>query len=259
MRTEFLLFATTALALITGCIHPFRTIYCSNETVTYASTPSGTFDRVEFAQACEAVITQGDAYSVAIELSENISNHLDIDKEGQLVRFSLNNSYTYHNLTFKVVITMPEIKSVEASGASSVSITGFSTDNGFSSRLSGSSSLIGDIECSTATFNFSGASTATVSVVCDAMTLDLSGASKITTKGSTGNIVCEASGASILNLREQPCADVRVNLSGASIMYASPSGTMSGDLSGASKLYYYGTPIVGTFDLSGASTVRKAQ
>ena len=256
IRSLFIIFLITVI--IPCCISPFGVIHCSDETVEFSGKPIGTFSQLEFQQACHASITAGDSYSVVIVISENISNHLDIDKEGQLVRFSLHSGYTYENLTFKVSITMPVLKSVHAGGASTVALSGFETSDGFSAELSGASKLDGDLECGPAAFTLSGASTLTGTITCSDMTLDLSGASRIETDGKARNISCEASGASTVKMRNQRCGDMSLNLSGASSMHASPSGAIHGELSGASVFYYYGSPTVGKFDLSGGSTVRKA-
>ncbi|MBN1759358.1 MAG: DUF2807 domain-containing protein [Chitinispirillaceae bacterium] len=260
MKTPALLFGPIAVILVaaTGCVNPFQTYYCSDDTVTYASTPITTFSTVEFAQQCEATITQSDSFWLSVEINENISEHLDIDKNGSRVRFSLRNNYTYQNLTFKVAIGMPVLDGVDASGASKVTVSGFSSERNFVAELSGASSLQGDIACDNARFNLSGASKGSISLECNALGIDLSGASILECNGSAGNITCDVSGASNLKLKKLPCNNVSVDISGASHMYTSPAGTISGDVSGASMLYYYGSPNMGSIDVSGASAVRKA-
>ena len=252
------LLATTVL-ITTGCIHPFQSIYCSDETVTVSTVPTATFTEVEFSQQCEAVVTKSDSFTLTIEISENIREHLDVEKVGSRVRFSLQENCTYQNLTFKVTIGMPELDEVEASGASSVTIGGFESEREFTANLSGASTLDGSIVCGNASLALSGASRAKLSIDCGTVDFNISGASTIECNGTGGDLRCDVSGASKLRLRDLSCEDVAVDLSGASSMYTSPSGTIRGELSGASMLYYYGSPTLGSCTISGASAVRKAE
>ncbi len=259
MKKIAILTTLTAVFLITtGCIHPFQSIYCSDETVTVSSLPTTTFTEVAFSQQCEAVVQRSDSFTLNIEISENIRDHLDVEKDGSRVRFSLQNSCTYQNLTFRVTVGMPVLDNVEANGASSVEIDGFDSDRSFGADISGASTLKGSIVCGDAALSLSGASRATLSIDCGDVEFNISGASRIECSGNAGDLGCDVSGASNLKLRNLSCEDVAVDLSGASSMYTSPMGTIRGDLSGASTLYYYGSPTIGSFDISGASAVRKA-
>jgi len=85
--------------------------------------------------------------------------------------------------------------------------------------------------------------------------LNLSGASQLTLDGSAGNLELEASGASKLELAAFSLNDVDLVLSGASQGAVNLSGRLDLDLSGASILYYQGTPQLGRVDISGASTL----
>lgn len=227
-----------AAAAFTGCFFPNAIVQGSEETVVATSTETG-FTGVSVENACEATITRGDAYSVSIEINENIESHLDIENSNGTLYISLDDNHIYNNLTFKVTITMPGLERVSGSGASEIEMSGFDSDGPLSVDLSGASELAGDIGCTDAAFELSGASTVAIS-------------------GSADDITCNASGASTLDLRDFTCVDADIDLSGASDMRVNASGTIGGDLSGASEVYYYGSPTVGTFDVSGASEVKKA-
>jgi hypothetical protein len=233
---KFFLFPVTMIALLTGCNNDV--IYCSDDTVTLTSSKSD-FTRVSVDNACMATVTAGDTWSVVVEISEDAEEYLTIVSSGSEIRFSLDDQYSYRNLRFRVSVIMPELSGVSGSGASDYTIEGFSSDVPCIIDLSGASTLIGNLDCGN-------------------MSIFLSGASKVALEGScAGNVLCEASGASIINLRDFPCVDSRIELSGASIMRVAPSGKLSGALSGASILYYYGDPDISSIDISGASLLEK--
>ena len=59
-----------------------------------------------------------------------------------------------------------------------------------------------------------------------------------------------------LALGETP-ADANVEASGASEVTVNASGRLDADASGASDVYYLGSPILGRIDTSGASSVER--
>jgi hypothetical protein len=85
----------------------------------------------------------------------------------------------------------------------------------------------------------------------------LSGASRISLEGSGADLDVNASGASVVELGNFLCNDADIDLSGASRATVNASDTLSVTLSGASTLYYYGTPTLGSLTVSGGSTIHK--
>jgi len=71
--------------------------------------------------------------------------------------------------------------------------------------------------------------------------------------GGAGCAQIDVSGASDADLRDFATSDTSVLLSGASKAWVMATGLLEGDLSGASRLYYYGQPTLGSMHLSGAS------
>jgi hypothetical protein len=131
---------------------------------------------------------------------------------------------------------MPELTGLDLSGASQATIAGFKSSNDLSVDLSGSSSLVGDIEAAKTNFDLSGGSDANLS-------------------GSGQETTIDAAGGSQIDLSDFPVADVTVNAGGGSTATVNSSGKLNADASGASQIYYLGDPILGEIDTSGASTV----
>jgi hypothetical protein len=177
--------------------------------------------------------------STTITGSGNVE-YLEVVKQGNTLKIGLEPGrvFSVRKATLEAEVTMPELAALQMSGASHVTITGFTSTKAFDVNLSGASDLSGDIEAGDATF-------------------DASGASRVTLNGSARNATVEGSGASQIDLSDFAVADAKVKLSGASTATVNPSGTLDVDASGASDVYYLGSPTLGNIDTSGASSIQR--
>lgn len=238
MKNSYLVALCFCLLIsLVSCIHSIDYIHGSDETVSLVN-PTTDFDAVSVSNKCEAVFYEADTFAIEVTINKNIEPHLNIQKYGHHMRIFLDEGYHYRNLTFKVAIYLPVLREVTASGASKINLSGFTNDQRLTVNLSGASSLSGSIYCGD--FN-----------------LVSSGASTVTLQGGAQNIGCKSSGASRIHFDHFPCNDLYLDLSGASKMYARPGGIISGELSGASALYYYGNPTLGSIHISGASVLKR--
>ena len=57
-------------------------------------------------------------------------------------------------------------------------------------------------------------------------------------------------------MTDVPVEDADVNLSGASEVTINVRGVLDIEMSGASRLYFYGNPTMGDTDVTGASTIK---
>ena len=89
----------------------------------------------------------------------------------------------------------------------------------------------------------------------DLAALEASGASDIYATGSVTSYRLHASGASEVDLRNLEAVDIDVDISGASDVGLFATGTVRGDVSGASDVKVHGDPISVLIDSSGASSV----
>jgi hypothetical protein len=162
-----------------------------------------------------------------------------VTKDGDWLRINLEPGFSLrgHN-TLRATITLPELTGLNVSGASHATITGFKSANEIVAEVSGASSLKGDLESGNGRFVVSGASS-----------LDLDG------KGR--DVKLRVTGASKADLSRFSAADVDVDLSGASHVTVNAEGRLDASASGASKLYYVGSPTMGRINTSGASTIER--
>ena len=125
-----------------------------------------------------------------------------------------------------------------ASGASNFLIEDLLTANTVSVHLSGASYFSGDLEV-------------------NHVSASLSGASNVEITGSADSFDVSASGASNINDYDFITDDLDVDLSGASNVWLTVNHELSVRASGASNVYYRGTGVVVSQNLSGASHIVK--
>jgi len=229
-----------ALTLLAGCtLARVTSITGSGNVVTQEETLTG-FDKVDVSHAFEVEVSQGEAFSVVVHIDDNLVQHLRVDKRGRTLEVGLRpgRMFNIRQATMQAEVTMPELTGVELSGASHATLTGFKSTKALEVDLSGASSLRGDIEAGNVRF-------------------DLSGASDVTLTGSGRDVAIDASGASEVDLAGFPMDDADVDLSGASEATVNPSGRLNVDASGASDVYYLGSPTLGRIDESSGSQIRR--
>lgn len=193
------------------------------------------FEGVMTDHAFNIAITQGETYAVSVTVDENVIDRLTVEKDGDTLVIGFTRGLiTVH--TLQAEITMPRLSGVNASGASTVALVGFSGGMAFNGVVSGASRITGDMSAARTV-------------------LELSGASNVTLRGESDSLDATASGASKLNLGELAVRSATVNLSGASSALVNVSEALDATASGASTVAYLGNPQVRA-DTSGASTVK---
>ena len=213
------------------------TVVGSGDIVTVEESISG-FDRLDISHTFDVDIIQSQTYSLVVELDDNLVEYLVIEQRGDTLVLSLEDNQSYNRITLKALISMPTLRALEASGASDVKFTQFSSSNPFDLDVSGASSAEGDIEAGD-------------------VSVDISGASDVVLSGSGGDLKVDASGAGEADLEEFPVNDADLDLSGASDVTVNVSGTLDVRADGASEVKYVGSPTFGTVDVSGGSTVQE--
>ena len=233
------------------------------------------FNQVEIGDAFEYTIVQSDTFSVSITADDNLFDDIRVTKNGQRLDIDLKPLFHFGVTTLEAAITMPRLTGLESSGATHGTISGFdSADNldleisgasrvnlmdittgDIEGSISGASSVEIDISADDVALELSGASRVDGSLVANDMLMDVSGASRIQLDGSANDIEIDTSGASLIRFSDFTVDNADISLSGASTCKIHVTGRIDIDLSGASKLTYIGTPILGGINLSGGSTI----
>jgi hypothetical protein len=227
-----------SVMILGGCMSPFNSDVMGSGVITTLEKDISGFSKIELSHSCRATIDRGDTYRVEIKVDDNIAEYLVAEKSGKTLRISLDRGHQYRNITLAARITLPDLEAVKMSGASAARLKGFSFKHPFKCKLSGSSRLSGSMR------------TGDVQYVS-------SGASRLTLSGEGEDLKIKASGASAIDLSRFVSNNAEVQVSGASQVTVNLSGRLAGKLSGSSKLYYHGNPVLDNLSTSGASVVRR--
>jgi hypothetical protein len=245
-----------ALLVLSGC-NSFGFVSGSGKLTSqdYSFTD---FTQVETSHTFNVAVTRADAFSVKATYDDNLANYLLISKDGSTLKLELKPGYQYTNVTLRAVVTMPRLSRLSLTGATRGTASGFSGD-GLKLEVSGASRAdldkmaVGSLDAEVSGASFAGGA---VTAGGNAR-LEASGASTVEFTGKAQDATVDASGASHANLAGFAVRNADVNLSGASTGSVNPSGTLSGDISGASHLDYSGTPTLGKISTTGSSSISK--
>jgi hypothetical protein len=252
------------------------------------------FDAVEISDSFKFEITASDTYLVEVKANESLFEGMSVEKAGKTLKIRMDwpGVVNLGSRASEVRIAMPELAGLKISGASTGSVTGFTSSRDLDVEISGSSSLDLDaetgeftsqlsgasrltarnkstgvdmelsgsssaqLEVRTGAFRFraSGASRGSGSVDAAGTNLSLSSSSHVNFTGSGGDMVLSASGASAALLQGFEVRDADICLSGSSHADADLGGKLDVSLSGASELRYGGNPTLGErMEISGGS------
>lgn len=239
-KVLFLLIPVVLIAgTFLGCdINGRDSIEGSGDVITIEKDFAG-FSKVDLANAFEGTVTRDDNFSVVIKIDDNLEEYLNVKVTGDTLKIYLDGDENFRDETTQAEIKLPILEGLSLSGASRADISGFMSDHDLDIHLSGASRVSGTIVASDADF-------------------DVSGASKLNLEGIGDNVKVKASGASDVDLGDFIAEDVDIGLSGASDGTVNLNGTLDADVSGASKLRYYGNPTMGDIETSGASSIKAA-
>ncbi|MCC9138511.1 head GIN domain-containing protein [Pontibacter silvestris] len=181
-------------------------------------------------------LTQGNKESVKLEAEENLLNNIATEvKDGVLHIYNKNSLYS--SRAMKAYVTVQELNSIDISGG--VKVEGVST-----------------FKASGLSLDMSGGSSVKLALDTKELKADMSGASKLELTGKADKVILDMSGASKVEAADLEAGIVRVEASGASKVKLFAKEALDINASGASVVYYKGTPSI-TAATSAAARVSK--
>ena len=281
MKKLFVLLAAAFMALTPAMAASETPADANMETKTYALN---NFDGLVTSWIYHVELTQASGYKVEVEAPDFVIPYLQVRVRGGNLVLGVSGmpgdvrrKMERGNYKVNAFVSMPELNSVEMSGASHVISNGeFQTAN-FTMELSGASSFKGlqmktneaTIRCSgaskyqmtgsvkTARIGLSGAAKGTMECDGDDLTVELSGSGKLDltgvydkadlelsaathlhVKGALDTVRLSGSGAAKTDLTECPAKEVYLELSGASSARVVALDKLGVHLSGAASCYY---------------------
>lgn len=198
---------------------------CSSSSKNYEkSVDLDNFSKIEIEGALRVKIIEGEPMDVHIPSREDGRNWVDYEIRNGKLQVSQRKGFI-SNLDNEIVISTPNVKSLDLQGACTVDLTTTNSDKGFLDIESeGASSLkIHGLQASKLSVNMDGVSKCEVDGKVDLLLLDLSGASAFTA----------------VDLKTE---HANISIDGACVAKVQVEKEITGDVDGGAKLYYKGQP-----------------
>ena len=173
------------------------------------------FRSVEVGGMFVVEITAQKDFGIEVEADDNLLPLIKTEVDGETLKIETDKKFSTSS-PIRVRISAPDIENLDISGASKVSVVNLNNDS---------------------------------------FRIESSGASKIISEGQTVNLTVNMSGASRFDGEKLRSENASIDASGASHASVFVSGDLKTDLSGASKLVYFGNPANLEKKTSGASSV----
>lgn len=245
------------MLILAGCVIPVPVALDGSGVVVTREMDLGGFDRIEVGHAFSARVTRGDELSVVVRVDDNLERYLEVVTVGRVLKIGLRPVVGLTGRhTLEADVILPELRGLEASGASRVTVSGFASEDRLALGASGASKIDFDIKTGAVDMEVSGASDVDGALSAGDIDISVSGASRVTLTGTGDEAQLEASGVSRIDLSEFVARDADVEASGASRVTVNATGIIDVKASGASHIEYLGGGRLRDVDTSGASSVK---
>lgn len=181
-------------------------------------------------------LTQGSNEGVRLEAEENLIDNIKTEVRNGILHIYNDRSISTSK-GMKAYVTLKELEKIDISGG--VKVVGNSTFASPSLKL-----------------EMSGGSSIKLAVETKEIKADMSGASKVELIGKAGVLLMDMSGASKLNASELEARQVKIQASGASNVKVFAQEELDIVASGASAVYYKGSPSI-TSNVSSAARISR--
>lgn len=214
------------------------------------------FTRLAISNGFDIQVTRGDDYNVSITIDEVLYEYLEISQGGDTVRIGLKGGRTYTGTTQQAVVTMPDLRRLELSGASTGKVAGFDNVESIRFDASGGSGItLEACEGDTIEVNLSSESRAMGSLVCNEARFSGSSSSVTRVTGTAQHLSINGSGGSRFLLQDFSGVTGAIKLGSGSYGTIDVSERIELELSGSSELEYQGEPRIGSINVSSGSII----
>jgi hypothetical protein len=214
------------------------------------------FAGVQAAATFNVQITRADSCQVRVTADDNLWDVLDISAAGNVLHLQTKPNTSVRNTTLKAVVTMPDLTSLDLSGATRTEASGFNAGSDLTLKISGASNLsLANMQCGTAVLDISGGSKVTGSAILADSQVTVSGAGTLNLSGSGTNLGIDASGGGQVILDQFAVQKLNLTLSGASTARVNTREISRADLSGGAQLRYVDSPTLGKIQKSGGASL----
>ncbi len=228
-----LVYLPVIIFILSSCLFENR-IRPSREIIEF-EIPVSELKAISASDVYKINIVKADTESVNIRCNANLKEYLNTYQKGNTLHLNMEH-FSASDVIAEVQIMVKDLNKISCSGAAELFV-----QTGFYPNLS---------------FDLSGATKVKViSINANELAIESSGASSIKISGETKILTSSSSGASKMKGKKLVAEDVFINGSGASQSSITSNGKLNINLSGASKLTYYGSPKTIQKSTSGASEI----
>ena len=242
MKTLQLAIALIAITFYTSsCVLDGGGLICtkgSGEIIT-ETYDLESFDRIDLQMGADVVLTQGDAYSVEVEASDNLHKIITTNvKSGELVLRLQRNDCIRGKSDVVFYVSCPDIKTISVSGSGNITNATPIEAGNMDMNVSGS----GNID-----FNDFNANDCIISV---------SGSGNINLSGDRdmNSLEAKISGSGEINAFNAPANRVDIRVSGSGDCEVTANETLDVHISGSGSVHYKGQPSI-TQKITGSGSI----
>ena len=222
--------------LISGCI-PAR-VTGSGNIVKRDFSLDG-FNKVSISYGFTAEVKQSSAYSIEVTADDNLFDYIYVKKDSDTVSIGMK-AGSYERSRLQVIVMMPAIRGIELSDGGSTVVSGFSSSDDLSIKLSDGTKLSGSLTAGN------------VDIV-------LTDGSRIELEGSAKDIKVVSNDGSKAYLENFSVDNTDLNIGDGGSLTIDVRGTLNADLTAGSRVTYKGNPVLGDINLSAGATVSKLE
>jgi len=223
--------------LFTSCFF-YMGLSGSGRLISTTYTTSG-FYAVKASDASNVTITYSDHYSITLICDDNLLSYINLHSDGYYLYIEMLPGYSIYDSTFTVNVAMPDINALIAEEASDVQISGFNLNDNLNLDITDDAEV--DVYLTDAinlTASVSDASSLQVSSVYPVENLD---------------VYC--GDASTADFKDMLCTYAEITVDRMSSLRVNMAGSIIGQVTNASTLFFRGTVVPGPILFSGASGI----
>ena len=252
MKTKKLIYAIFVLLLgfVGGCaiidsningideLDSKERITGSGNVITITKDFTG-FTDIDIESAFSVNVIKSNIHKVSFEVDDNIAGYINSYQSGKNIHISLEDDYSYNNVTLRAIIETPDLEYVRCNGGTALQLVSSDFFNNLIIDLNGGSVVKGNL-------------------YVDSLELKLNGGSFVELTGTGSNVNVFGNGGAILKLFGFQTKNCNLNFNGGCTAYLNVTDNLSASLAGGSIVEYKGNPSLGTINISGGSVIKKS-
>jgi hypothetical protein len=234
-RMGFLLVGVLVItSLLSSCV-PVRVIGSGNivnRTFNFVD-----FTKLRISYGFTAEVKASSTYGIEVTADDNLFDYIYVKKDDDTLSMGIK-AGSYEQSHLQVTIMMPRLQSIELYDGGRTNVSGFSSSDDLSIKLSDGTNLTGSLNAGN-------------------VDVALTDGSHLELDGSAKDIKIVSHDGSRADLEHFTVANTNLYIGDGGILTINVTGVLNADLSAGSHVTYVGSPNMGAIKLSSGSTLSK--